>query len=166
MQNVPNPCRGYTFVRIYQKNDEELNLAVYDDFGRMLSEYHNRVAKGWHLFGISSGASQQLFLKVFDNSTTKTIRIISTAPANEGERISYKGQVGQGSELKSVPGTTGFIYFQGNQLQFTGYVGGYPKKILLVNPSTSQTYTLTCSCQFFPAALPSPSTMWQELLLL
>jgi hypothetical protein len=82
-----------------------------------------------------------LFLKVFDNSTTKTIKIINTAPGNEGDRISYKGQACQRSINKSAPDTTGFIFYLGNQLQYTGYVNGYQKNILLDNPSSIQTYT-------------------------
>jgi uncharacterized protein (TIGR02145 family) len=82
-----------------------------------------------------------LFLKVFDDKTTKTIKIISVAPGNEGERISYKGQTGQGSILKSAPDAAGFIFYLGNQLQYTAYVAGYPKQILLDNPVSSETYT-------------------------
>ena len=141
MQNIPNPFQGSTLVRIYQKNVGELNLAVYDNSGKRLSEFHNRLAKGWHLFGISTRGTQQLLLKVSDNFTTKTIKMISTAPGNEGDLISYKGQAGQGTTLKSAPDSTEFIYYQGNQLQYTGYVNGYQKNILLDNPLSSQTYT-------------------------
>ena len=111
MQNVPNPFRGSTLVRIYLKNDGELNLAVYDNQGKNLSQYHNAFQKGWHLFGISTNSSQLLFLKVSDNNTAKTIKLLSIGAGNEGDRISYKGQTGRGSSmLKSFPAETGFIF--------------------------------------------------------
>jgi hypothetical protein len=145
MQNVPNPFRGSTLVRIYLKNDGELNLAVYDNQGKMLSQYRNGFEKGWHLFGISTQGSQQLFLNVFDDKTTKTIKIISAAPGSELERISYKGQTGQGSILKSAPDASGFIFYLGNQLQYTAYVARYPNQVLLDNPVSSETYTFAMS---------------------
>jgi hypothetical protein len=141
MQNVPNPFQGSTMVRIYLKNAGELNLAIYDNMGKTLSEYRNSFEKGWHLFGISTKGSQLLFLKVSDNSQSKTIKILSTGAGNEGDRISYEGPTGQGSTLKSSEDETGFIYYLGNQLQYTAYVNGYQEFILYDNPVTSETYT-------------------------
>jgi len=54
MQNTPNPFQGITMVRIYMKNDGELNLTVYDNQGNKLSEYRNGFEKGWHSFAIST----------------------------------------------------------------------------------------------------------------
>jgi hypothetical protein len=141
MQNVPNPFQGSTMVRIYLKNAGELNLAVYDNQGKTMSEYRSNFEKGWHLFGISTNESRLLFLKVSDNTITKTIKILSTGTGNVGERISYEGPTGQGSTLKSSADRTGFIYYLGNQLQYTAYVGGYQENILLDNPVSSETYT-------------------------
>ena len=142
MQNVPNPFRGSTLVRIYLKNAGELNLAVYDNQGKQLSEYHNGFEKGWQLFGVTTGGTRMLLLKVSDNSHSKTIKLISAGSGDEENRISYKGQDDQGSEtLKSVSDETGFIVYLGNQLQYTAYVNGYHEKILLDNPVSSETYT-------------------------
>ena len=141
MPNVPNPCQGSTMVSIYLRNAGELNLAVYNNQGKRLSEYRNLFENGWHLFDISTRESQQMFLKVFDDKTIKTIKITSTAPGNEAERIYYKGQTGQGSILKSVPDATGFIFYLGNQLQYTAYVEGYQATILSGSPVSSQTFT-------------------------
>jgi hypothetical protein len=150
MQNVPNPFQGSTVVRVYLKNDGDLNLAVYDNQGKKLSEYQNRFEKGWHLFGISAQESEVLFLKVFDDRTTKTIKIINTATGNGRERISYKGQIGHGSNHKSALDTAGFIFYLGNQLRYTAYVNGYQESIVLDNPVSSETYTF--------ALLPTPFT--------
>ena len=157
MPNVPNPCQGSTMVRIHLRNAGELNLAVYDNNGKRLSEYSDLFERGGHLFDISTRGSQQVFLKVFDDKTIKTIKIISTAPGNEAERISYKGQTGQGSSLKSVPGTAGFIFYMGNQLQYTAYVKGYQASILSGNPVSSQTVTF--------AMLPSGFTCGSSIVI-
>lgn len=143
MHNVPNPFRGKTTVRIWLKNDGELNLIVYDNQGKILSQYHNSFEKGWHSFAITTNGTELLFLKVSDNTTTKTIKILSTGPGNEGDRISYLGETRQGSILKSAQNTLGFIFYLGNQLQYTAYVSGYPRRILFDNPVTSETYTFT-----------------------
>ena len=58
MQNAPNPFRGTTLVRIFLKKEGELNLAVLDNQGKPLSEYHNGLEKGWHLLGISASGSR------------------------------------------------------------------------------------------------------------
>jgi len=144
MQNVPNPFQGSTRVKIYQKNMGVLNLAVYDIQGKKLSQYSNTFEKAWHSFTISTNESGLLFLKVSDNTTTQTIKILSNGPDNQGDRISYEGLSGNGSKtLKSVQDSTGFIFYLGNQLQYTAYVGGYPKRILFDNPVSSETYTFT-----------------------
>jgi len=142
MQNTPNPFRGSTLVRIHLQNAGDLNLAVYDNQGKQLSEYHNGFEKGWHLFGISTNGANLLFLKVSDNTSSKTIKLISAGSGNEGNRISYQGQDGRGAEtLKSVSDRTGFIVYLGNQLQYTAYVDGYQESVLSDNPETSKTYT-------------------------
>ncbi|MFZ4705716.1 MAG: hypothetical protein ACOYMF_06880 [Bacteroidales bacterium] len=142
MQNVPNPFSGSTLLRIYLKTDGELNLAVYDVHGKQLSEYHNSFVKGWHMFGVSTSGSQLLFLKVSDNTSTKTIKLLSTGAGAEGSRISYKGQAGLDHPiLKSVQEETGFIFYLGNQLQFTAYADGYYESILNDNPESDETYT-------------------------
>ncbi len=142
MQNTPNPFRGSTLVRIYLKNAGGLNLDVYDNQGKQLSEYRNSFEKGWHLFGISTNGSRMLFLKVSDNTSSKTIKLLSAGSGNEGNRISYQGRDGRGAEtLKSVSDRTGFIVYLGNQLQYTAYVDGYEESVLSDNPETSKTYT-------------------------
>ncbi len=141
MQNTPNPFRGSTLVRIYMKNAGELNLSVNDNQGKQRSEYHNTFEKGGHLFGVSANSAMLMFLNVSDNSTTKTIKLLSTGAGNEGDRISYKGMTGQVSTLKSSPNAAGFIFYLGNQLQYTAYAGGYQERILTDNPVSSETYT-------------------------
>jgi hypothetical protein len=149
MQNAPNPFRGSTLVRIYIRNAGELNLAVYDSRGKQLSEYHNRFEKGWRLFGISTSEPGMLFLKVSDNTEIKTIKIVSANAGHEGERISCLGQPGQGSALKSVADAAGFVYYLGNQLQYTAYAGGYHEATLLDSPSSGETYTFAMLPEVF-----------------
>jgi len=69
-QNEPNPFQGSTLVRVYLKNDGELNLAVYDIEGRTLSQYHNSFKKGWQLFGMFYLGIELTFFK---NSVSSSI---------------------------------------------------------------------------------------------
>ncbi len=142
MQPVPNPFQGSTLVQIWLKNDGELNLAIDDNKGKILSQYHNRFEKGWHLFSVSANGSALMFLKADDNTTEKTIKLLCSGPGSGGNRISYQGQAGKTSKsLKSSADGAGFIYYLGNQLQYTAYKGGYQESILMDNPVTSETYT-------------------------
>ena len=160
MQNIPNPFQGSTLVRIWLKYAGELNLAVYDNQGKKLSQYHNAFKKGWHLFGISTGGARLLFLNVSNNISTKTIKILSTGNSHETDRISYEGETGQGSvNLKSSPDATGFIFYLGNQLQYTAYVQGYHVNTLFDNPVSNETYTfamLPVSTPTIPSVSTSP----------
>ncbi|NOU46876.1 MAG: hypothetical protein HOO86_07430 [Bacteroidales bacterium] len=160
MQNTPNPFQGKTLVRIYLKNKGELNLEVYDNQGKRLSEYQNDFEKGWHLFSVATKTTQQLYLRVFDNSTLKTIKIMSIAPVSGDDRISYKGVTGQEDEsLKSVTNETGFIFYLGNMLRYTAFVEGYHDNVLYDNPVSSETYTfvmLPITTIILPTVFTSP----------
>ena len=149
MQNVPNPFQGSTLVRIWLKNAGELNLAVYDNQGKNLSQYHNRFEKGWHSFGITTNGTRLLFLMVSDNTTTKTIKLLSTGSGNDGDRISYEGLSDNSLKtLKSVQDSAGFIFYLGNQLQYTAYVDGYRERTLSDNPVLSKSYTFAMRPSF------------------
>jgi uncharacterized protein (TIGR02145 family) len=150
MQNVPNPFQGSTTASIYLKNTGGLNLAVYDIHGNCLSEYAATFEQGWHLFGISTNRSRELLFTVSDNTTTKAIKIFCVGKGNEGERITYKGQTREASKLKAAPDSGGFIFYLGNQLQYTAYVNGYQTSSLTDDPETSVIYTF--------AMLPNPFT--------
>ena len=159
MQNMPNPFQGSTFVRICLKNKGDLKLAVFDNQGKILSQLHDRFEKGWQLFAISAQRSQLLFLKVFDNFTTKTIKILSSGAGNEGDRISYMGQTGPGSEsLKSFTEAPGFVYYLGNQLIYTAYVEGYHEHIIFDRPLLNETYTFNL-LPLWAATIPSVITL-------
>ena len=149
MQNTPNPFRGSTMVRIYMKNAGTLNLSVSNIHGKQLSEYHNIFEKGWHLFGISVNDAGLIFLNVSDKTAIKTIKILSTGAGKEGYRISYKGTTGLGSALKSSPNSTDFVFYLGNQLQYTAYAGGYQESIITDSPVSSETYTFALLPEVF-----------------
>ena len=158
MQNIPNPFRGTTRVRIWLKNDCDLNLTLYNNEGKVLSEYHNRFEKGWRLFGISSGETGMLFLRSSDNSTTKTIRIVSAGGGDAANRITSQGALGQiPGNVKSALDTSSFIFYLGNQLQYTAYADGYHESILFDDPISSETYLFVMRPVFNPV-IPSVST--------
>ena len=149
IQNGPNPFGGTTMVTVNLWKRDELSLAVYNIQGKKLSQCSNEFEKGWHAFSISTSQSGLLFLQVSDNTTTKTIQLLSNGSGNEGERILYEGQsFSRLKTLKSVQDSAGFIFYLGNQLQYTAYVSGYREKIISDNPVSSETYTLTMSPSF------------------
>ncbi len=160
MQNTPNPFSGSTLLRICLKKDGLLNLAVYDIHGKQLAEYRNNFRKGWHLFEVSTSGSRLLFLRVSDNTSTKTIKLLSTGAGSEDSRISYAGESGQDHPiLKSVQEETGFVFYLGNQLQFTAYADGYYESILTDNPESDETYTFAMlPVAILPTVTTSPVT--------
>jgi hypothetical protein len=150
MQNGSNPFQGSTTVRVFLKKDGALNLALYNNQGRKLSEYQNVFEEGWRLFTVSAGASQLMFLRVTDNLTAKTVKLISTGTGNEGNRISYIGSSDQGSMIvKSSPKESGFVFYLGNQLMYTAYTDGYKENLLFDNPVSSETYTFEMATPVF-----------------
>lgn len=141
MQNIPNPFQGKTMVKIYLKNRGTLNLEVYDNTGNRLSELTNEFEIGWHQFAVSTKATQQLFLRVFDNSVSKTIKILSVTPGAGEDKISYDGNIADLNEnLKSIKDETGFIFYLGNLLRFTAFVEGYHENVRYANPVDSDSY--------------------------
>jgi hypothetical protein len=85
-----------------------------------------------------------MLLKVSDDKTTQTVKMISTGSGKERERITYQGPSGTNPQkVQSVSYAAGFIFHLGNPLQFTGYVNGYIESILLDNPVSSETYTFS-----------------------
>ena len=158
IQNAPNPFHGTTTVRIFLGDAGELNMAVFDNSGNKLSGYHDRFGKGWHLFAISESETRMMFLQVSDRLTTKTIRLLSTGMEGKGEGIVYRGQSGSADPtMKSGHDAAGFVFYLGNQLQYTAYVQGYQESVRLDNPVSSETYVFPMLPVVLPA-IPSVST--------
>jgi uncharacterized protein (TIGR02145 family) len=167
MQNAPNPFEGITTVPVYLKNAEVLNLAVYDLRGNKLSQYSNEFEKGWHSFVVSTNGASLLVLMVSDNTSLKTIKLLSTGSGSEGDRISYEGLSGNSPTLlKSVQSSPGFIFYLGNQLQYTAYVGGYVENILIDNPVSSENYTFTMYPSFTCGDSVNYSSQYYHTLLI
>jgi uncharacterized protein (TIGR02145 family) len=162
MQNTPNPFQGKTMVKIYLKNRGTLHLEVYDNIGNKLSVLTNEFGIGWHQFAVSTKASQQLFLRVFDNSVSKTIKIMSVAPGAGEDKISYDGNITDVNEnLKSIKGETGFIFYLGNLLRFTAFIEGYHENVRYANPVNSESYLfamLPLTTITIPTVFTSPIT--------
>lgn len=143
-QNVPNPFRGSTLVKVFMKQDGELNLLLFDNLGRTLAAYGKNFEKGWHLFAVSAGGPGMLFLNARDGSNSATIRIVSSGGGSSGERISYNGSSGQGGiSLKSAGDETGFIFYLGNDMSYTAYAEGYHATVIYDNPVSSEVYTFS-----------------------
>jgi hypothetical protein len=158
MQNVPNPFRGETKVSVNLKNDSEFTLAVFDNQGKNLSQFQNRLEKGWHQFAIISGGTGLLFLKASDGTAIKTIKLLSAGQGGESDRISYIGPSDQGHKnLKSKEDVAGFVFYLGNPLTYTAYVDGYYESILNDNPVSSENYTFAM-LPVETATIPSVTT--------
>jgi len=162
MQNEPNPFEGITMVPVYLKNSGELNLAVYDLRGNKLSQYSNEFAKGWHSFAVSLNEASLLVLMVSDNTSMKTIKLLSTGSGFNENRISYEGQSGNNLvTIKSNLDVNGFIFYLGNQLVYTSYVAGYHESVLFDTPISSEDYMfamLPSSSPINPSVSTAPVT--------
>jgi hypothetical protein len=149
-QNCPNPFQGSTFVNIYREYQGPLNLMLFDELGTKLAEYHNEFEKGFHSFVISSTGNNVLILVASDDKNYRSIKVVSTGQSNEGNAIRYLGQTNLVEKIGSLnPESTGFIFYLGNQMMYTGYASGYHDDTLFDNPTASTTYTFTMTPSFY-----------------
>jgi uncharacterized protein (TIGR02145 family) len=129
-------------VRIFLHDEAEVNLAVYDNLGKKCLEHIRGYPGGWHMFEVSSKEAGLYFFTVTARDETKTIRIVSAGGSDEANRISYLGPVNQGTNLlKASSSKSGFVFYLGNQLNYTAFVSGHSPVAIPDNPVSSETYT-------------------------
>jgi hypothetical protein len=143
-QNWPNPFQGHTHLSIYRGYKGSLNLAIYDLAGVKLAEYHNGFEKGSHSFVISSSVNGVLILVASDDKNWRSMKIISKGQRNENSFIQYL-ELSHNPE-KSCPVTpdnSGFIFYLGNQMMYTGYASEYHENTKFDAPTASTSYIFT-----------------------
>jgi len=140
-QNYPNPFQEYTYVSIYRDYEGSMNLMLFDGLGTKVAEYHNEFEKGFHSFMISSSGNKVLILVASDDKNYRSIKIVCTGQGNKGSFIRYLGLTHQSK--KSVllnPANSGFIFYLGNQMMYTGYAAGYHDNTMFDTPISSTVY--------------------------
>jgi uncharacterized protein (TIGR02145 family) len=143
-QNYPNPFQGCTYVSIYRGYKGPLNLVLYDLSGVKLAEYHNGFEKGSQSFVISSSVNGVLILAASDDKNWKSLKIISTGQGNEYSTIQYLEQTHNPEKSSLInPNNSGFIFYLGNQMMYTGYASGYHDNTKFDAPTASTTYIFT-----------------------
>jgi hypothetical protein len=154
-QNRPNPFEKTTRVSIFLAHEGPLDLALFNAEGKALTAFQIRLEKGLHLFRIETVHQGILILRVTDQQTAETIRLINHGEGMEESAISYLGSTGGKSiGLKSAGDTSGFIFYFGNQLRYTAYVAGYSERTLCDNPTTNQSYQFDLPCAIFVCGAP------------
>ena len=136
----PNPFNGRTYVDINIPIPSNISLNLYNSSGILLSNTSNFLNQGNHRFEINSNYIGILFLKVFVENTSKTIKLI-----NMSNGIGY-------SDIKYIENNTpifknlkysgiGFNFYIGDSLQYTASSPGYYDEIINDSPTTNTIYT-------------------------
>ncbi len=151
-QNYPNPFRGETNITIYKKSAGTLKLLLTDGSGRKLADYQNKLDKGFHSFEISSSAIGVFVLNVSDSKNSKSIKIINSGKGHASNSIKYLGQTPDNSNsmLKSSE-NSGFIFYLGNEMNYTAHLNGYIDQTIIDNPTTDSTYTFSMTLLSLPS---------------
>jgi hypothetical protein len=158
-QNYPNPFRESTNVIIFRAYNGPLTLALYDEYGRKLTEYHREFNKGNHHFQISSSGYKNLILTVSDNKNIRSIKIMSAGQGQAPYKIQYIGQSPdiEKRTLKSQE-IKQFVFHLGDQLEFTAYSLGYLNKTIVDTPIADSTYIFDMSVCTVPTVTTFPAT--------
>jgi uncharacterized protein (TIGR02145 family) len=140
-QNYPNPFQGSTTVNLYRNYSGMLHLILFDDKGIKVAEFQHEFEKGFHSFAVLSSGNKALILNVLDEKNNRSIKIISSGRVNEPYTIQYLGQIGKIEEtgFKNAY-SSNFIFYLGNQMQYTAYAHGYNEKTITDSPSVDTTY--------------------------
>jgi len=154
-QNRPNPFEKTTRVSIFLAHEGPLDLTLFNAEGKALTAFQIRLEKGLHLFSVETVHPGILILKVTDQQTAETIRLVNCGKGIEVPAISYLGSTGgKSTGLKTSGDTSGFIFYLGDQLRYTAYVAGYSERTLYDDPITSQSYQFDLPPAVFVCGAP------------
>ena len=144
-QNIPNPCKGFTSVRLQLPSNETVRLKMYDVNGKEVASYSEKLESGIHDFSLSVAAAQMYVLNVKTASQTQSLQLVSVE-SGKGYGIQHTSFVPSQQEpnQKAVTSNT---FVSNDSMQFIGYCtygGGIKTKTLtLTQAGSNTTHTFT-----------------------
>ena len=141
-QNYPNPFRDRTTFAISVFQKEELNILLFDIYGKKLTELNGTFKSGTHLFILNGSQSKFYILSVTGQSHSSSIKLVNSHPSGGlNHSIIYSGNQPINNYYKVTMAKDGFPYSYGDELLLVGYAEGYEFSVLNESPEVSTDYT-------------------------
>lgn len=142
-QNIPNPCKGNTSIRIQLPNNEKVNIKLYDINGKEVASYSKKMESGIHDFSLTVGAAQLYVLQVKTATQMQSLQFVSVE-SGMGYEIKHTACLPSQQPIIQKATTT-FPFVSNDSLQFVAYAtfnGSVKTKTLNISqPGTQTTYT-------------------------
>ncbi len=148
-----NPFCGKTLVRVFLPAQGRLWLVLSDNIGKRIASYQNDFKPGNHTFEISSNSPGFLLLNACDAKEIKSVKLVNMSSGAGGNGIKYMGNTDGDLKNSAVSPNSGFLFFMGNQLKYTGMAAGYQNGILQDSPISDSTYTFLMSVTATPPTI-------------
>lgn len=121
-QNIPNPFDGTTRFSIHLPYNDDVNISIYDINGRLVLRDSRNLIAGSHVFRLTLGAAQSYVLSVQGSKESASIKMVNLS-SRGNNRIEYEGStIDVELKVESGKGVSEYPLYDGDLLQFTGYV--------------------------------------------
>lgn len=139
-QNIPNPCKGTTTVRLQLPSNEMVHLKMYDLNGKECASYSGALESGLHDFMVSVAAAQLYVLQVKTDNQTQSLQLVSVE-SGKGYGIQHTSvaPLQQETKQKAVTANT---FISNDNMQFIGYCtcnGSVKTKTITLSQAGSNT---------------------------
>ena len=144
-QNVPNPCKGTTSVRLQLPTNETVALYLYDITGKEVAFYSEKLESGIHDFTLTVLSAQVYILKVKTSSQTQSLQLMSVE-SGKGFGISHSSFLPVQPQVCQKANTLN-TFISNDSMQFTAYCtyngSVKTKSMTLVQAGNNATHTFT-----------------------
>jgi uncharacterized protein (TIGR02145 family) len=121
-QNYPNPFSEKTTFGVLLLEEDKLHLTLSEPGGKQLTNYHNTLSPGFHVFTVYSDDWKVIMLSATFRNVTKTIKLVNVNENNsQGCRIEYNGKNDNPGHYKYQQEISDFIFQLGDALRYTAY---------------------------------------------
>jgi uncharacterized protein (TIGR02145 family) len=142
-QNYPNPMDGKTIVSLWTPIKNDILITISDAVGRELINQRFKLEAGSHTFCFYPEKQGLYFLTAQAEEQSQTIKMYNRLPTRSGMelcKLQYNGKTTGSGEFKAMEDLNGFVFNQGDQLQYTASSTQGSRQII-DSPTMNQTYS-------------------------
>jgi len=146
LQVYPNPMTEQAEIQFYLAKSSNVMVEVYDVAGRAVIQSNKFLHPGIHKYLVSGLKQGMYIVRINEQNTFKTTKLISQNHLNCDAEIKYvssnnlQSNQSQIKKIKSTASTIDMYYNEGDRLMFTGMSGNY-RTVVTDIPSGNNTIT-------------------------